>query len=192
MSIVSQIAPIFNERQIGETFWSWLEEQLTTIMQELEEKAHTQLVDLDHAALAAVAGIQTLKTFAYPNATLRAEPKSLLKINVFGTAAANTNNKQLQLWFGATLVAESPVFNSADNIAWEMSALVGTHDEAVQHVTGKVYVQPNIMSVKIAHPAEDVYNNGVDIIVKGESGASAADDLVVHGMTIELLRQGTV
>lgn len=125
-----------------------------------------------------------LMTFSLPADSLSADGK-VVRINAWGSIAANGNTKTIRLKFGdATILTIGPTTGSG--LDWRMNGIVIRTGAETQDamITGSLdTVAPD---TTVSTPTETL-SGAVVIKVTGENGSAAASDIIAEGMMIEFL-----
>jgi len=108
-----------------------------------------------------------------------------VEVIVWGTTAANANNKTLKLYFGATNVANSPT-SGYSGIFWYLRATVIRVDATHQRCIGDFVVTGGVMRPNGTSPAATLTGDVV-IRMTGTSAVGGAGDIVRQGAIVRYL-----
>jgi len=144
------------------------------------------LLDIDTTAVGNVdGGEDDLITYVMPADVFNAAGGRAIKVRAWGITAANASNKTIKLYFGTAQAITSSAA-AANDKDWMIEMMVARTGTSTQDVIG--YGNFNEASLAIAH-TEPTENETATITIKatGESAGAATDDIVCHGMMVELL-----
>jgi hypothetical protein len=124
-----------------------------------------------------------LEQWAVPANTLNAAGQSL-RITCWGTTAANSNNKTIKLYFGASVITSGTLTDSNKN--WTAQLIVMRTGAATQSVIGTMQHDTTMITPYYAAGTDDLT---ADVTAKctGQSG-TASNDIVAKGMIVELIK----
>ena len=125
-----------------------------------------------------------LQSFVLPANSLSANGKGV-RVRAWGTTAANADNKQVKLYFGASVLASGVA--AANNVAWNLEIVVLRTAAGAQSVIGGGNF--NAASVSPAYTSgTDDETTALTIKCTGQdSTASSANAIVCKGMIVEFL-----
>lgn len=125
----------------------------------------------------------TLWTYTMPTNVLR-EDGRVIRVQVYGTCAANGNTKTVKLYFGANVLT---IIGGAVNGTswWAYTTYIRTAKSAQQRF-GFTGFGGTVNAQTISTPAEDT-TGAIVIKVTGTNGTASANDIVFNFATVELL-----
>lgn len=111
-----------------------------------------------------------------------------LRYTCYGVVAANGNTKQMRLYFGATVMADTSAI-ALNNGTWRLDATVTRTSPTAQKFVSNVSsnnngVLPFLLS---SGAASETLTGSVTMKVTGQNGAASAGDITVKGCLTELL-----
>lgn len=130
-------------------------------------------------------GTDDLITYTLPAGTLSTDGQTV-RVYAWGTTAANGNNKTVTLNFGATSIGN--IVNGAlNNGVWGVTGYIVRTGAATQEcVFSSSDTLGNNAVTRNANSSETL-SDAVVIKCTGTSAASATDDVIQHGMIVELI-----
>jgi len=127
------------------------------------------------------AGEDDLMSYTMPAETMNVANRGV-RIIAWGTTAANSNQKTINLYFGATILRMiGPV--PSNNTAWRIEATILRVTETTQKASGTSIVGTNPNS-DVTAPVEDL---STDTLIKVTGEGTVNDDVLQEGMIIQLL-----
>lgn len=126
----------------------------------------------------------TLWSYSLPANTLSANGR-VLRIRVWGSTAANTNNKTIQLKFGATTLRSSGTVASNGEV-WRFDALVVRTGAATQIALTEFVRATTFLNPASAGPTDDTAG-AIAIVLTGTNGTESANDIVFRAAIVEAL-----
>ena len=140
-------------------------------------------INVDTTAVGNVGGGEDdLITYSLPANALNVNGKGV-KVKVWGTTAANANNKTIKLFFGATELRTSGAL-ALNNKDWILESTIIRTGATAQEAIGHQLIDATAIGVTQSNPAEDT-TGAIVVKVTGESSASASNDVIAEGMVIE-------
>jgi hypothetical protein len=139
-------------------------------------------VDTTQAGTPATTDEADLWVYNLPANTLNANGRGV-RVKVFGTYAANANNKTTRLYFGATTIGTIAVAHSGGGFEWN----------AVIYRTGASAELANAIGISqgsvsqgsiLTTPAADT-TAAIVIKLTGQNGTASANDIVFRGAMVE-------
>ena len=124
-----------------------------------------------------------LMSYSLPAKTLSATKKGL-KIRVWGTTAANTDNKTIKLYFGSAVFTTPTA--ATNNKNWELDLEVYKSGTNTQVVFGKGIVDLTSVTPLVTTGTE-TDTAAIMIKVTGTAGTANANDIVAKGLIVEML-----
>jgi hypothetical protein len=124
-----------------------------------------------------------LATYSLPASTLNAARKTL-RIRAWGTTAANANNKTMKLYFGANVITTPTAATNAKN--WFLELIVVRNGTNTQVVMGFGLVDTTPVTPYSATGSETA-SGAITIKATGTNGSASANDIVLKGMSVEML-----
>lgn len=123
----------------------------------------------------------TLGTYTMPANTL--DINSKIKIKAFGYFASNGNTKTVRLKFGSTTIGT--LAGSFNGTPWEIDAETLPVSGTSQYVATKIF--NGNTSGAYNYGASEAVASAITIACTGENGTANAGDIVVVGMSIEII-----
>ena len=126
----------------------------------------------------------TLQTYTLPGGSLSAAGQSL-RVTCWGGTGANTNNKTMKLYFGATAVSTATA--ATNNKGWFLDYIVMRRTATTEGFLGRGVVDTTAVSPSTADAAETLAS---DIVIKctGTNGTASATDITAQGMIVESIK----
>ncbi len=131
----------------------------------------------------AVTTEEILMSYSLPAKTLSATKKGL-KIRVWGTTAANTDNKTMKLYFGSVVIT-TPLA-ATNNKNWELELEVYKSGTNTQVVFGNGQVDTTVVTPLVTTGTE-TDTGAITIKATGTAGTANANDIVAKGLIVEYL-----
>lgn len=123
---------------------------------------------------------KTFTTFTVPADTVFANGQKI-RVNVFGTAAANANTKTVRIKLGATTLASISV-GQGSSTAWHIECWIVRTGSAAQKATAP-WNSGNSTSAYVS--ATENWATALALAVTGQNGTAAANDIVHEGTVID-------
>lgn len=158
---------------------------LNAVIQEVNAGV-SGLVNAQTGAVATGTGTseQVLQTFTLPANTLTLAGQCL-RIKAWGITGANTNNKTMKLYFGASVITTPTA--ATNNKNWSLDLYVMRTGAATQAVLGNGVVDTTNVTV-YANAGTDDFTTALVIKCSGTDGTSSAADITCNGMTVEIVK----
>ena len=125
----------------------------------------------------------TLYTYALPANALSAVGKSV-RVRVWGSTAANGDNKTAKLYFGATAFSSGAAAANAKD--WYLEALVTKTAANTQTACFNGTFNGTALATQVSAPAE-TDSAAITIKATGANGTAAANDLTARCFIVEFL-----
>lgn len=127
-----------------------------------------------------------LWTYSLPANTLDANAKGV-RITVFGSYAANGNNKTIKLYFGATVISDSGAA-AANGTNWRFDATVLRTGASAEVANVLRVIGAYAAGTGNSHstPAADT-TGAITIKMTGQNGTANAGDIIFRGATVEII-----
>ncbi len=125
-----------------------------------------------------------LITYTLPANTLSVNNKGL-KITAWGNTAINGNIKTIKTHFGNVIINDS-LARAQNNVRWMQTSLIFRTGAGAQDGHSHYLANNLVPLTKQTTPAMDETN---DIIIKvtGKNDVAVANDIVAHGMMVEII-----
>lgn len=130
-------------------------------------------------------GEDNLMTYSLPANTLSSDGYAV-RVKVWGSTAANANNKTIKLYFGSLAYNAGAV--AANGQSWVGEMIIVRTSATAQRRFGTVLFNNGTGNGVTSSTLTETLANAVTIKVTGE--ATADNDVVQHGMIVEFLRAG--
>lgn len=128
-------------------------------------------------------GVDDLMTYSMPGGTL-ATNADAVRITGYGQFAANANNKEFQLLFGATAIIDVGGLGPLSGATFYFEAMVIRTGATSQISWARLDIQGVAIDQYQASPAETLAN-AITIKGTGETDAASNDDVAMKLMLIE-------
>lgn len=128
-------------------------------------------------------GEDTLITYTLPANTLGAD-EDILEIEVFGSLAANGNNKNIKLYFGSQVIfTTGAVASNAKD--WRIKATVVRSGAATQ-VIASAFEGDTVLVTQTADYVAGTQTLSSSVVIKCTGEATATNDIVQQGLIVKL------
>lgn len=109
-----------------------------------------------------------------------------IEVEAWGTFAANANNKQLRLYFGAALLYDTGIIAVNDGVWWIKSIITRTGAATEQAITSIICSNPSIVtSVSYVVPTETL---SAIITLRCTGEAPTDGDIIQKGLLVKLFK----
>jgi hypothetical protein len=112
--------------------------------------------------------------------------QDFVEISAWGTFAANANNKQIRIYFGASTIFDSTAiaFNNAN---WSVKLTIARQSISVQQCSLDFISSSNLLAVTTSY-TETALNPSSNNIIKFTGTATSNDDLIQKGLVLKWYR----
>lgn len=124
-----------------------------------------------------------LQTFSLPANSLNANNKGV-RIRVWGSCAANANNKTMKLYFGASVITTPTAGTNAKN--WYLEMTVLRTGAATQIANGTGIVDTTAVTPYVNAGTDD-NTTALTIKCTGTNGTSSANDISCKAMIVDYI-----
>ena len=127
-----------------------------------------------------------LMTYSLPANTLYKNGMGV-RVKAWGSTGANANDKTLTFLVGGIGIF-APAAHASNNLDWEIETIIYRDAVGAQKTATKGWRGPSLMNTVNADLSQDE-TAAIAIIMRGQNGTAAANDVVCEGMTVELLSE---
>jgi hypothetical protein len=110
-----------------------------------------------------------------------------VRLTVYGTTAANANNKTIRLKIGGNTIVQNSTTAAPNSLQWKASMDVIRSGATSSVCWGSIVFNGVADEVDTSKPGI-TWANAIDVDVSGQNGTASANDIVVEMVVLELIK----